>query len=125
MAYKYPPVSVEQASAQLGASVQAVRRYCRSGILRCERDGRGYQIDQVAVLALMKVIRQAKVGKTKPPKPRSGNLLKSREAATLCEASGSAQEPADQGEPAREAPRASKGPCPPFGWLDALFEMPD
>lgn len=59
-----------EAAKQLGVSDQAVRRYYRSGILKGHNYGRYLLIDQRAVLALIKVIDQAKNGNPLTPLQR-------------------------------------------------------
>lgn len=64
-------VTTEVAGEQLGISPDAARRYFHSGILAGKKQGKYVLIEQRAVLALQKVLEQARTGvKPIPPHER-------------------------------------------------------
>lgn len=69
MAQPWNLITTDTAAKQLGVTGQAVRRYYKSGILRGKRHGKYILVEQDSVIALMKVIDQARSGK-KPVPPR-------------------------------------------------------
>lgn len=71
MANEWLLLTTADAAAQLEVTPDAVLRYYRSGILRGRKHGKYVLVEQRAVIALMKVIHQARHGKPLTPRQRA------------------------------------------------------